>query len=61
MRYETNAYYFIMRYNKSNGEYEVLKRVTGIGKKKLEDMLNYYENERFPNDLILLTKQVKIE
>ncbi|HSF49337.1 MAG TPA: hypothetical protein VLA74_01135 [Nitrososphaeraceae archaeon] len=58
MRYETNAYYFIMRYNKSNGNYEVLKRITGIGKKKLEYMLNYYENERYPDDFIFLTKGV---
>lgn len=60
MRYEVNAMYYIIRYDRYDGSYEIVKHVTGTGKKNLENMLNYYENERFPNDLIILTKQEKI-
>lgn len=61
MRYEVNARYYIIRYDRYDGSYEIIKYVTGTGKKNLEKMLNYYENERFPNDLIILAKGVKIQ
>lgn len=60
MRYEVNAWYYIIRYNRFEEKYEIVKRVTGTGKKKLEDMLDYYLHEKYPTDAIFLAKEEKI-
>lgn len=59
MRYEVNARYFIIRYDRLEGDYKIIKHVTGTGKKNLEYMLDYYQKQR-PDDVIILTKEEKI-